>query len=68
MAKQIRTITHQMFMRLLRHKQKIFNDTSLVMELKEDHSGCIKSGITLETIVVWNDLDELNELIKATYE
>lgn len=57
-----------MLMRLLKHKQDIYDDRSLVMELKDDHSGCIKSGVTLDILVAWNDLDELNELIKATYE
>lgn len=64
MAKQVRAITFAMLMRLLRSKKKKLNDDSLVLEVREDHSGCIKSGATLDIWVQWNDLFELNEILK----
>jgi len=63
--KQIRALTFQNLMKVLRKKEEIFGG-SMVMELRADHTGCIKNAITTEILVEWHDLDELQQVLQGS--
>jgi hypothetical protein len=50
-------------MRLIRKLEEHY-DTTLILEFKSDHSGCIKDHVLFNHVVEWNSLEEFNELIK----
>ena len=59
----IRVLSFNNIMRLLRKVEEHYNET-LILELKSDHSGCIKSSITYDIYKEWSDLESFNDLVK----
>lgn len=65
----IRALSLHNLMRYLRHLEAHYGaeDGQLILELRSDHSGCVKSGITYDVLESWTNLEELNEKLKILY-